>query len=319
LRALITGIAGFAGSHLAETLLAITSWKIYGIIHSGHGNIAHLRKQVVLFPADLRDLQAVISTLKEIRPDYVFHLAAQSLVPSSWQDPWATLETNIHSQLNLFQALIALGMGPRILVVGSGDEYGLIGPGELPIRETNPLRPYNPYAVSKVAQDMLALQYFLSHSLAIVRVRPFNHLGPRQSPAFVAAAFAKQIAEAEAGLGPGRVRVGSLEPRRDFSDVRDIVRGYHLAMAEGEAGEVYNLGSEQAHSIRQLLEILMDLSTVPLDVEEDPSILRPVEVPLVVSDCTKFRQRTGWQASIPLRETLCSVLEYWREEVAGGR
>jgi GDP-4-dehydro-6-deoxy-D-mannose reductase len=201
------------------------------------------------------------------------------------------------------------------LVVGSADEYGLVRPEELPIGEDTPLRPYNPYAVSKVVQDMLGYQYFASHSLHVVRVRPFNHIGPRQSAGFVTAAFAKQIAEAEAGRSPPVIKVGNLEAKRDFTDVRDMVAAYYLALSKGEPGEVYNIGFGTARSIREILDILLAESKIELTVQEDPTRLRLSEVPIVACDSRKFRECTGWEARIPLEESLRDILDYWREEV----
>jgi GDP-4-dehydro-6-deoxy-D-mannose reductase len=186
---------------------------------------------------------------------------------------------------------------------------------QLPIRETYPLRPNNPYAVSKVAQDMLGYQYFASHRLPVVRVRPFNHIGPRQSPAFVASAFAKQIAEVEAGLREPKVLVGNLDARRDLSDVRDMVRGYYLALSQGEPGEAYNLGAERSYPMRELLEGLIALSKVKPTVEFDSQRLRPSDMPDVVADCSKMRSRTGWHAEIPLERSLQDILDYWRSRV----
>jgi GDP-4-dehydro-6-deoxy-D-mannose reductase len=275
-----------------------------------------MRSRVSLHIGDmLLDLQALKELFAATRPDYVFHLAAQAFVPASWADPWSTLENNMRGQLNVLLAAIALGTEPRVLVVGSADEYGIVGAGELPIKETNPLRPNSPYAVSKVAQDMLGYQYYASHKLPVVRVRPFNHIGPGQSPAFVASDFAKQIAEAETGLREPVMQVGNLDARRDFSDVRDIVRAYYLAISQGEAGEVYNLGAERSYSIREVLKALLDLSTTPIKVEQDPTRLRPSDVPEIVSDCDKFRSLTGWQAEIPLEQSLSDILDWWRAQV----
>jgi len=315
LKALITGIAGFAGSHLADYLVANTELQIFGIVRSRDNNIAHLRDRLTLSRGDLCDGDWVIGVLKETEPDYIFHLAAQAFVPLAWRAPWDTLENNIRGELNLLEGIITLGMAPRILVVGSGDEYGLVYPDELPVRETNPLRPYNPYGVSKIAQDLLGYQYFASHELPIVRVRPFNHFGPRQEPSFVAAAFAKQIAEAEEGLRGPDIMVGNLEARRDFTDVRDIVRGYHLALLYGEPGEVYNLGSEKAYAIGELLEVLLGMSALPLEVKPDPERMRPSDVSVLVSDCSKFRAQTGWEAAISFEEGLKALLDHWRRKV----
>ncbi len=317
MKALITGIAGFAGSHLAEYLLAHTDLEVCGVIHRRDDNIAHLRDRLTLFRGDLRDYDFVSGILAQARPDFIFHLAAQAFVPASWRDPWDTLESNIRSQLNVLRAAVELGLEAKILVVGSNEEYGLVRPEDLPLRETAPLRPDSPYGVSKVAQDMLGLQYHLSHGLHTVRVRPFNHIGPRQSERFVASAFAKQIAEVEAGLRPPVVKVGNLSAKRDFTDVRDVVRAYWLILNQGEPGEVYNIGSGVPRSIRELLDILLGLSKVEISVEQDPSRLRPSDVPVSYCDFTKLRERTGWQPTIPFEESLRDVLNYWREKVGG--
>ena len=313
MRALITGISGFVGSHLAEYLLEHTDWQVAGTVYGPEDNIEHLRDRLELYPAELSELETVTSVIERAKPDYIFHLAAQPLVSLSRRDPWATLANNIRLQLNILEAVARLGSTTRILVVGSSEEYGLVQPDELPIKETNPLRPTSPYAVSKVAQDMLGLQYHLSHKLFTVRVRPFNHIGPRQRLGFVAPDFARQIAEAEAGLQGPVIQVGNLEPQRDFSDVRDVVRGYHLLITQGEPGEVYNLGSEQARSVRELLEKLMAMSKVPITIEQDPERLRPTDVPVMVSDSTKLREQTGWRPRISFEQSLQDVLDYWRE------
>jgi len=315
LKALITGIGGFAGTHLAQYLLENSNWEVHGL-DLVEGRAAPYRSQLQLHVSDiLMDLRALTDLFHAIRPDYVFHLAAQAFVPTSWESPWHTLENNIRGQLNVLLAAIALETLPRILVVGSADEYGIVYPSELPIRETNTLRPNSPYSVSKVAQDMLGYQYHASHGLPVVRVRPFNHIGPGQSPVFVASAFAKQIAEAEVGLQEPIVRVGNLDARRDISDVRDMVRAYHLAITMGEPGEVYNLGSERSVSIRQVLDELISLSKARLTVELDPARLRPSDVPDIVADCSKFHSLTGWRVEIPLRQSLHDILDYWRSNI----
>ncbi|MFQ6014450.1 MAG: GDP-mannose 4,6-dehydratase [Anaerolineae bacterium] len=315
MRALITGIGGFAGSHLAEYLLGLGDWEVWGLVYASYRNIAHIQDRLRLLEGDARDREVVTDLLRRSRPDHIYHLAGQAFVPSSWKDPWATLETNIKTQLNILQVTVDLGLEAKILVVGSNEEYGQIRPDELPVKETNPLRPDSPYGVSKIAQDMLGLQYYLSHGLHTVRVRPFNHLGPRQSERFVAPAFAKQMAEIEAGLRPPVLRVGNLTPQRDFTDVRDVVRGYHLAVSKGEPGEVYNIGSEVACPIQRILDLLLDMGDVSVSVEEDPARFRPSDVPVSVSDCSKFRRQTGWRPEIPLEKSLGDVLDYWRMQV----
>jgi len=315
LRALITGIGGFVGYHLAQHLLAHTDWEVWGL-DLVQGRAANLRPRITLHVGDiLLDLEALKDFFAVARPEFIFHLAAQAFVPASWEDPWSTLENNIRGQLNVLVAAVSLGTDPRILAVGSADEYGIVRPDELPIRENTPLRPNSPYAVSKVTQDMLGYQYFASHRLPVVRVRPFNHIGPGQSPAFVTSDFAKQIAEAEARLRDPVMYVGNLEARRDFSDVRDIVRGYHLAVTKGEPGQVYNLGAERSHSIREVLDTLLAASLTPIRVEQDPTRLRPSDVPEILADCTRFRSLTGWRTEIPLERTLQDILAYWRESI----
>jgi GDP-4-dehydro-6-deoxy-D-mannose reductase len=316
LRALITGVTGFAGSHLAEYLLAHTDLEVWGTdISSNDRNIAQIRDDVHLTVGDMSDRATASEIVSKANADYIFHLAAQAFVPLSWSDPWQTMANNIRAQLNILQILASSGARPRLLVVGSADEYGMVRPDELPISETAPLRPYSPYAVSKIAQDMLGYQYFASHALSIVRVRPFNHIGARQNPSFVTSDFAKQIAEIEQGRRKPSLAVGNLDAERDFTDVRDMVRGYHLALEEGEDGEVYNLGAERAYSIQEVLDLLLSMSEAQIEVVEDPARLRPSDVPVVVSDCSKFRQQTGWRATISLRDSLAAVLDYWRRRV----
>ena len=306
------------GKHLARYLAANTDVLIFGTDRKCPPCVAEelaLGDRLQAEEVDLLDAAAVRKLVKESQPDWVFHLAAQAFVPTAWADPAATLVNNIVGQVNLLEAVIAWGGNPTILLVCSNEEYGMVDPHEIPIKETAPFRPANPYAVSKVAQDMLGYQYHLSHGLRTVRVRPFNHLGPGQSDRFVSSSFARQIAEAEVGLRPPVIKVGNLEARRDFSDVRDIVRGYYLAVLHGEPGDVYNLGSGRAVTIRYLLDVLLAQSRVPLSVEKDPNLMRPVDVPLVVCDCSKFHSLTGWKAEIPIERTLADLLDFWRKSV----
>jgi len=318
LRALITGISGFVGSHLAEFLLAHTDWQVAGTVYGRLDNIVHLRDRLSLYPVELSRLEVVRFIIEETQPDYVFHLAAQPIPALSRHDPWFTLENNIRVQLNVLEAVSQMGLPSRVLVVGSSEEYGQIAPDDLPLDEDTPLRPTSPYAVSKVAQDYLGLQYHLSNGVAAIRVRPFNHIGPRQRRGFVAPDFASQIAEIEAGLRPPQVAVGELDVARDFSDVRDIVRGYYLALTKGQPGEVYNLGAGRSHSVRELLQILIELSGREIATVQDPTRVRPVEAPEMVADCTRLRDHAGWQVEIPFEQSLRDVLDYWREQVRTG-
>ncbi|WP_029215616.1 GDP-mannose 4,6-dehydratase [Kallotenue papyrolyticum] len=317
MRALITGINGFVGGHLAEHLLAATDWQLFGVTREPALALPALRGRVTPLVADLLDAAAVRHVVREARPEVVFHLAAQAHTPTSFRDPAGTLTGNILMQLHLFEAIRAAELDPLILVVGTGEEYGAVRPDELPVNEQTPLRPVSPYAVSKAAQDLLAFQYHAAYGLRTIRVRPFNHTGPRQEDRYAPTAFAHQIARIEAGLQAPVVRVGNLEAQRDFTDVRDMVRAYHLAVLHGQPGEVYNLGSGRAVPIRAILEQLLALSTVPIQVEPDAERMRPADVPLIVCDATRFRERTGWQPQIPLAQTLRDILEDFRARVRG--
>ena len=318
MQALITGAGGFVGGHLCSYLLSETDWDLTGTIFDPRAAQGGASARLRLTTADLRDSSTVTSLLEETDPDIIFHLAAQSSVPTSFSDPWETLENNLRSQLNLLEAVRKSGRDVTFLVIGSNEEYGPPRPEELPQTEQSPLRPSNPYAVSKVGQDFMGLQYHLTYDVPVVRVRPFNHTGPGQSTRFVAPAFASQIARIEAGLQEPVMKVGNLSSSRDFTDVRDIVRAYHLAVTEGEPGEVYNLASEEPHSIQTLLETLLAFSDVDIQVQKDPERYRPADVPVVYGSAGKFRTRTGWEPRIPFEETLRDTLAYWREQVSGG-
>lgn len=319
MRVLITGITGFAGSHLAEYILnAHPEVEVSGIIRwrSRTENIRAVRDRVRLYEADLKDVVSLRGALAAAKPDRIFHLAAQSFVPASWKLPAETFTANAVGEINLFEACRMLRLNPRIQIAGSSEEYGQVFPDEIPMRESNPLRPLSPYAVSKVAQDLLGYQYHKSYGMRIVRTRGFNHTGPRRGEVFVTSCFAKQIAEAEAGSREPVVRVGNLEAKRDFTDVRDMVRAYWLALEKGKSGDVYNIGSGQAFAIQEVLDLLLGLSRVRLEVRVDPDRLRPSDVPILLADSSKFKNLTGWEPRIPLRKTLEDLLNYWRERLA---
>lgn len=312
MRALITGAGGFVGGHLCAYLLAHTGWELLGTVYPHPVEAQPPDQRLRLRHADLRDLEGVQALVDEVQPNYIIHLAAQSFVPASLADPWDTLENNIRSELNLLEAVRRSGREMRLLVIGSNEEYGAPKPDELPQTEKSPLRPNNPYAVSKVAQDFLGLQYYLTYGIPVVRVRPFNHTGPGQSPRFVVPAFASQIAHIEAGQQEPVMKVGNLNAARDFSDVRDIVRAYHLAVTQGEPGEVYNLASGRPQPIQGLLDTLLSYSQIEIRVEQDPERYRPVDVPEVYGSAAKFHRLTGWEPEIPFKQTLRDTLEYWR-------
>lgn len=318
MRALITGITGFAGSHLAEYLLAEhPEVEVFGTYRwrSRRENIEHFDERVKMIEADLRDYSSLHSLLDEVRPDYIFHLAAQSFVPSSWRAPAETLGTNITGQTNLFEAVRYLKLDPVIQIACSSEEYGLVHPDETPIKETNPLRPLSPYAVSKVTQDFMGYQYFQSYGLKVIRTRAFNHTGPRRGDVFVTSNFAKQVASIEAGLQDPVIHVGNLEAIRDFTDVRDMVRAYWLGVQKGRPGEVYNIATGKGIHIHELLDMLLEMSTVDVEVRQDPERMRPSDVEILIGDSSKFRADTGWEPEIPFEKTLADVLQYWRDRL----
>jgi GDP-4-dehydro-6-deoxy-D-mannose reductase len=315
-RVLVTGVTGFAGSHLVDYMLSRGDCEIYGIHRwrSRTENIEHFQNRIHLLECDLRDASSTRDALEKVRPEWIFHLAAQSFVPTSWTAPSESLTTNILGQVNIFEAVRRLGLKCRIQLACSSEEYGMVFPNEVPIKETNPLRPLSPYAVSKVAQDLLGYQYWMSWKVDSVRTRGFNHEGPRRGPVFVASDFAKQIADIERGARPPVLNVGNLEAKRDFTDVRDIVRGYWLALEKGESGEVYNLCRGQAWSIREVLDMLLGMTKSKIEVRQDPARLRPSDVPILLGDHSKFTQATGWEPVIPFEQTLRDMLEYWRAQ-----
>jgi GDP-4-dehydro-6-deoxy-D-mannose reductase len=318
MRLLITGITGFVGSHMAEyavargaAVIGSARWR------SRTENIEHLRGQIQLIECDLRDSASVRRLLAASAPTHLIHLAAQSFVGASWHMPVETLATNILGQVNLLEGIRALPSPPRFLVIGTSEEYGLVHPDELPIRETNPLRPLSPYAVSKVGQDLMGFQYFRSYGLPIMRTRAFNHEGPRRGDVFVTSSFARQVAEIEAGRHEPVIHVGDLTPRRDYSDVRDIVRGYWMLLERGEPGEVYNLCSGRTWTIQQVLDFYLDRSrTKGIAVRVDPERLRPSDVMVLEGDPSKIQKALGWQPEIPFEQTLADLLEHWRRRVA---
>ena len=318
-RILITGITGFAGSHLADYVLerhaGVEVWGTYRW-RSRRENIEHLEGKIRLIEADLGDPTSLRRALEQSRPDAIFHLAAQSFVPTSWSSPAETFHVNATGQIHLFEAIRALGLDPVVQLACSSEEYGLVLPTETPIKESNPLRPLSPYAVSKVAQDFLGYQYFRSYGLRAIRTRGFNHEGPRRGEVFVMSNFAKQIAAIEAGLQAPVIRVGNLDSVRDFTDVRDMVRAYWLAAEKGEPGEVYNIASGSGITIRAMLDRLIAKATVPVKVEIDPARLRPSDVEVLLGDASKFRARTGWAPRIPLEQTLVDSIDYWRGRYA---
>ena len=307
MRILITGAGGFVGRHLSAHISRVQPRARLTGTTFFPGETVHeaLADQQRI---DLKDDEQALDLLARCRPDAIYHLAAQAFVPRSFEDPWETLENNIRAQLNIIKACLELDIRPRLLIVSSAEIYGAVEPGQLPMNEETAIRPTNPYSVSKVAQDMLALQYFLSHDLPIMRARPFNHIGPGQNDRFVAPAFALQIAAIEEGGREAVLYVGNLSARRDFTDVRDIVRAYHMIAEKGKPGEAYNIASGLAHSIRHLLDTLLGLSEIDIEVRVDPSRLRPVDVPEIRGDASKLRRDTGWAPELTFHDALRDVL-----------
>ncbi len=288
--------------------------------HTVHGTIrrarpdprADLPAQVNTHQADLLDRAAVGAVVRQVQPQWVFHLAALSSPAASWEDPAATIATNAGLEANLLAALVKQNPMPRVVVVGSGDEYGRPPGRTRRLDEATPLRPLTPYGVSKVTQDLLALQYHLSHGLPAIRMRPFNHAGPRQAPHFAIASFAQQIARIELGKQPPILKVGNLEARRDYTDVRDIARAYLLAAEKGKPGEVYNVGSGTAPRLRELVDLLLTMTRSHITLEVDPARKHTAEADVYICDARRFARLTGWRPQIALERTLRDTLDDWR-------
>ena len=318
MRALVTGITGFVGGHLAEHLLA-SGDLVVGLSNAGRWpeSLAHLAPQVRIERCDLAAVaqDEMTDLIARKRPEAVYHLAAQANPQASVADPKGTWALNLGGTLTLLEAVKASGLRPRVVLVGSGVCYGNPAPEHMPVSESCPLRPNNPYSASKGAADLLGIQHYLAHGTDAVMARPFNHAGPRQSSTYVLGALARQVAEVEAGIRP-RVEVGNLDVVRDFTDVRDVVRAYRLlATAEGVSGEVYNLGSGRGTRLADALETLRGLAGVPIDVFVDPARVRPVDQPLLVADASKLRLATGWEPRFSIVSTLADMLDDWRRAV----
>jgi GDP-4-dehydro-6-deoxy-D-mannose reductase len=317
-RVLITGITGMAGSHLADFLLEEQKdCEIFGVKRSRSPmeNIEAIKDQINLIDAELTDSSAVLNVISKAKPDYIFHLAAHSFVPDSWQNPFTTFRDNVGMQLTIFEAVRQAKLDPVIQIACSSEEYGKVLPGEVPINEKNPLRPLSPYGVSKVTQDMLGYQYFQSYGLKVIRTRAFNHEGPRRGEVFVSSNFAKQVAEIEAGLKPPVVYVGNLDAQRDWSDVRDVVRAYWLAVKHGAPGEDYVIASGVSRSIKEMLDLLLSFSDSKIEVKTDPARLRPSDVQILQGDASKFKKVSGWTARYSFQDTMLDLLNYWRERL----
>jgi GDP-4-dehydro-6-deoxy-D-mannose reductase len=315
MKVLITGIAGFVGSHLAELLLKKGD-EVFGICLACESleNIQEIKKDLHISNCDITDFDHFSRIIRRISPDETYHLAALSSVGKSFDQPKDTIEVNVSGTLNLLEILKNLRKEVRVLIVGSSDMYGIVKPKEVPITEEKPLLPVSPYGSSKAICDLLAYQYFKSYGVQAIRVRAFNHAGPRHGIGFVVPDFASQIAKIEAGILPPVMKVGNLSSKRDISDVRDIVRGYYLLMKKGKAGEAYNICSGKAYSIQNVLKVLLSLSKKKIKIKADEKRNRPAEIPILVGSNSKIRKTTGWQPKIPIEKTLEDTLNFWRRK-----
>jgi GDP-4-dehydro-6-deoxy-D-mannose reductase len=324
-RVLITGITGFVGSHLADLALEHGDIELWGLRRwnlSRLRNVRHIVDRVRWFDCDITDPVSTARMIKQVMPDRIFHMAAESFVSPSWDHPSHWMDVNYKGTVNLLEAMRAAGSDARIHLPGSGEEYGEIHEHELPITEATPLRPVNPYAVTKVAQDLIGYVYFRSYGTKVVRTRAFNHEGPRRDHVFGISSYAYQIARIEAGQRPPVVEVGHIEDRRNFTHIRDMVEAYWLAMEHCEPGELYLIGTEMpgnVHTFREALQDLIAMSTVKgITFRTKPEYVRPTNVPRLIADTGRFEKLTGWKAKIPYERILSDTLEYWRQFVREG-
>ena len=311
MKALITGATGFVGSHLADYLLDIENIEVHGLIRP-RSRTEFIRSDVIYHEADITDYSAIASVVKEVKPDYIFHLAAQSFVPLSWKAPNSTIITNVIGTLHILEAVKSECPDTIVQVAGSSEEYGLVYPDECPITESQPFRPMSPYGLSKVSADLLSQQYCMSYGVNTVITRAFNHCGPRRGKVFITSKIAFGIADMIVNNAKPVLTLGNLEAIRDFTDVRDIVRAYWMLANNGKHyGETYNIGTGIGYSIKELVKLYKDISKVNFTVEQNLEFMRPSDVPLLLCDATKTRETTGWQPTIPFWTTLSDLLDYW--------
>jgi GDP-4-dehydro-6-deoxy-D-mannose reductase len=311
---LITGASGFVGSHLVDHLAKDADNDLFGTSFSkGGSKVLGESQKIQLLEVDLSKEEDVYGLIEKVKPDVIYHLAAFTSAADSFKSPRETVLNNIACQINIFESMRKSNLlDSKTLVVSSAEVYGSIEAKDLPMDEETPLNPTNPYAVSKLTQDFLGLQYFHSYGLKTIRVRPFNHVGPRQAPMFVVSSFAQKIVEIEKGKREPVLPVGNLAAKRDFSDVRDVVRAYSLLMEKGEFGEVYNIGSGVSYKISEILDMLLSFSSAKVKIQVDEALFRPVDDPELVCDTTKINRLTGWKTEIPIEKTLKDTLDYWR-------
>ena len=310
MKILVTGASGFAGSHLIEALKSAGQSDIYGTAYGNSSYLATLIPEDHIIKVNLTDAEATFTLIEKVQPDQIYHLAAFAFVGESFDRAAELMQNNIALQLNMLEAVRKSAPKARLLVIGSAEEYGLSTKETEKINEEHPFRPVNPYAVSKIAQDLLGYSYQVSYGLQVLRVRPFNHIGERQTPDFAIPAFAKQIVEIERGKSSS-LKVGNLDGVRDFTDVKDMVRAYMIIMEKGAVGEVYNIGTGDGVKMKDVVDKLVALSTAKIQIEVDQTRMRPLDIPSIIADPSKI-MAFGWKPEISLDETLKRVVEYWR-------
>ncbi|MBS3909164.1 MAG: GDP-mannose 4,6-dehydratase [Actinobacteria bacterium] len=315
MRILVTGITGFVGGHLIECLHAIPNVEIYGSAFGAtpeYFDQLNTNSNVTVIGCDLTKSDAAKRLVEIAKPDLVFHLAGIASIADTLENAEYVITNNIIGQLNLLDALKSISPKAKVLIISSGEVYGSASEDELPLSEKSDLRPNNPYSVSKLGQEFLGYQFYAAYNIPVVFARPFNHTGPRQHGNFVVPSFAKQIAEIEAGLRKPIMRVGNLQAKRDFLDVRDVVKAYWLTLNKGIPGQRYNVASGKMQSIAQILNLLLRHSKASIEVRIDPKLVRGIDTPCLLGDAGKLRELTGWQPEIPLDKTLADTLDYWR-------
>jgi GDP-4-dehydro-6-deoxy-D-mannose reductase len=324
MRVFVTGIDGFVGSHMAELLLSVGGVETYGttLTPEPGPNLAGIADRIRLRQADILNSSRIEELFHDIRPDRVVHLAGQAFVPTSVVDPAGTIETNIAGSMSILEAARKLrdreGREVRVLIISSSEVYGAVPAEKQPITEAFPLNPGNPYASSKASIDLIAQAYRKTYGLEVTIARPFNHVGPRQAPTFVSSEFGRRFAEFVTGGSPAVLRPGNLEARRDFTDVRDVVRAYWCILERPGEHSVFNVCSGKAVSIREIIALYEDITGIKADVRVEQAKVRPYDVPLLLGSASRLTQATGWAPTIPLRETLKDVFIYWRQALSGG-
>lgn len=310
IKALVIGATGFVGSYLIEE---IKNSLLCDIIATNLEREMIYQNNIILKKLDILDYNSVFSLINENKPEYIFHLAAQSSVSLAWKNPELTADININGSLNILEAVKNIDYNPKILMIGSGEEYGYIE--KVPIVEETPLKPGNIYAVTKACQNMISKVYCKAYDMKVIMVRSFNHIGPNQSSTFVISDFCKQVAEIEKGVRSPILKVGNLNAKRDFLDVRDVVRAYTKLIQFGKSGETYNVGRGQSIKISEVLNIILKNSNKEINVEIDKNKLRPLDVPIIEPSINKIYTATGWKPEISLEESIKDILTYWRKNI----